>query len=83
MKNPIQKHNLFVTPSGLDALIEIVEGMDNVAQAFQVMMFTMNHCHRLVQVAIDEDEDEAGAEELSVMRDAVAPRKNGQQLELF
>jgi hypothetical protein len=81
MKNPIEKHNLFVTPSGLDALVEIVEGMDNVAQAYQVMMFTMNHCHRLVQVAIDEDE--ARDEELSVMRDAVAPRKNQQQLELF
>jgi hypothetical protein len=49
MSNPIPTNNLFTTPDDMAHLIEIVEGMDNVAQAYQVLMFTMNYCHKMVE----------------------------------
>ena len=46
-----------------------------------MMVMTMNYCHQQVQDELDREE--ARQEELSVMRDAVAPRKDRRQLELF
>ena len=46
-----------------------------------MMTFTLNYCHMMVREELDREE--ARQEELSVMRDAVAPRKDRRQLELF
>jgi hypothetical protein len=81
MENPIIKSDLFKTPNSIEQLMDIAESMSNSAEAWQMMTFTLNYCHMMVREAIEKDE--ARAEELSVMRDAVAPRKDRRQLELF
>lgn len=73
MKNPIIHTPLFKTPKSVDELMEIAESMTNASEAYRMIAFTMNLCHRLVQDEIDKDE--ARADELTVMRDAVSPRK--------
>jgi len=73
MKNPIIKSDLFKTPSSIDQLMEIAESMSNSSEAWRMMVFTLNYCHMMVREAIEQDE--AKADELTVMRDAVAPKK--------
>ena len=81
MKNPLVRTPLFITPSSLEQLVDIAESMTNGSEAWRMMVMTMNYCHKEVQDALDREE--ARQEELSVMRDAVAPRKDSRQLELF
>jgi hypothetical protein len=54
MQNPIQHSNLFITPASLDELLLIAESMDNTAQAMQMVMFTLNYCHDLVEAQREE-----------------------------
>lgn len=81
MKNPLVRIPLFITPDSLEHLVDITESMTNRSEAYRVMVMTMNYCHQQVQAELDREE--ARQEELSVMRDAVAPRKDRRQLELF
>jgi TPP-dependent indolepyruvate ferredoxin oxidoreductase alpha subunit len=81
MKNPIVCSALFKTPSSIEQLMEIAETMSNSSEAWLMMTFTLNYCHMMVREELDREE--ARQEELSVMRDAVAPRKDRRQLELF
>jgi len=74
MKNPIIKSDLFKTPSSIDELMNIAGSMSNNSEAWQMMVFTLNYCHMMVREAIEQDE--AKADELSVMRDAIAPRND-------
>ena len=74
MKNPIIKSDLFNTPKSIEQLMEIAESMSNSSEAWLMMTFTLNYCHMMVREAIEQDE--ARAEELSVMRDAIAPCKS-------
>ena len=73
MKNPIIKSDLFKTPSSIEQLMEIAESMSNSSEAWRMMVFTLNYCHMMVREAIEQDE--AKADELSVIRDAIAPSK--------
>ena len=73
MKNPIPLTSLFITPDSLEQLQHIAESMSNSSEAWRMMVFTLNYCHMMVREAIEQDE--AKAEELSVMRDAIAPSK--------
>ena len=74
MKNPIIKSDLFNTPKSIEQLMEIAESMSNSSEAWLIMTFTLNYCHMMVREAIEQDE--AKADELSVMRDAIAPRND-------
>jgi hypothetical protein len=49
MENPITKYNICVTPLSEAHLTQLVESMSNRAEAWQVLMFTMNYCHRIVR----------------------------------
>ena len=73
MKNPITRTGWFITPKSEEHLIELCKSMSNASEAQRMMIFTMNYCHFLVQEALEKEE--ARQEELSVMRDAVSPRK--------
>lgn len=55
MQNPIPKHTLWVTPT-LDQVAEIIESMPKKekAQAYNIMMMTLNACHALVEEAQKE-----------------------------
>jgi hypothetical protein len=48
MINPIHRSNLFETPMSAEELFAMTESMSNRAEAWQVLMFTMNYCHRIV-----------------------------------
>lgn len=73
MKNPISRTGWFITPKSEAHLIELCKGMSNASEAQRMVIFTMNYCHHLVQEALEKEE--AKQEELSVIRDAVSPRK--------
>jgi len=81
MKNPLVRTPLFMTPTSIEQLQDIAESMSNSSEAWRMMVFTLNYCHQQVQDELDREE--ARQEELSVMRDAVAPRKDRRQIEMF
>jgi len=47
--NPLQNSNLFITPTSIEQLTEIADGMSNSSEAWRMMVFTMNYCHQLVE----------------------------------
>jgi len=52
MKNPLFKSSLFVTPESFEELQNMIEQYSNSSEkslAYQVSMFTMNLCHKLVE----------------------------------
>jgi hypothetical protein len=56
MKNPLFSSSLFVTPDSFEDLENMIEQYSNSSEkslAYQVSMFTMNLCHKLVQEQID------------------------------
>ena len=59
MKNPLFKSSLFVTPESFEELQNMIEQYSNSSEkslAYQVSMFTMNLCHKLVEDKIHEQE---------------------------
>ena len=71
MKNPITHSNLFKTPTSMKQLEDIAESMRNVPEAWMVMMFTLNYCHRLVEEMLNppviDVTDEETAEHIKQM----------------
>jgi hypothetical protein len=53
MQNPIHKSDFFVTPASLEELFERADSMGDTAQAYQMLAFTMNYCHSLVEREIE------------------------------
>jgi hypothetical protein len=55
MKNPLFSSSLFVTPDSFEDLQNMIESYSpsEKSLAYQVSMFTMNLCHKLVQEQID------------------------------
>ena len=79
MKNPITHSNLFKTPTSMNQLEDIAESMRNVPEAWMVMMFTLNYCHRLVEemlnpIVIDVTEEDIAKniEQMCIEMDADA-----------
>lgn len=59
MKNPLFKSSLFTTPESFDELHKMIDNYSNSSEkslAFQVSMFTINLCHKLVQQEIDKSD---------------------------
>ncbi len=59
MKNPLFKSSLFVTPESFEELQNMIEQYSNSSEkslAYQVSMFTMNLCHKIVEDEIHEQE---------------------------
>jgi len=77
MRNPIIGTSLFITPDSIDHLEQLAESMTNSAEAWRMVMFTMNYCRKLVQEELDRKE--AREEELIAMRFAVAPRRTTEE----
>jgi hypothetical protein len=57
MQNPIQQFKLFATPESAHELIEIANAMENRLEATEMMMFTLNYCHSLVEREIELSRD--------------------------
>ena len=79
MKNPITHSRLFKTPTSMKQLEDITESMRNVPEAWMVMMFTLNYCHRLVEemlnpIVIDVTEEDIAKniEQMCIEMDADA-----------
>ena len=56
MKNPLFNSSLFVTPQSFVDLQNMIEQYSNSSEkslAYQVSMFTLNLCHKMVQDQID------------------------------
>ena len=53
MRNPIIGTSLFITPDSIDHLEQLAESMTNSAEAWRMVMFTMNYCRKLVQDELD------------------------------
>lgn len=54
MQNPIQKFPICFTPISEVDLTWRLEAMSNRAEAWQVMMLTMNYCHKLVREELEK-----------------------------
>ena len=52
MKNPIPHQALFTTPDSLEQLVEIADSMTDSSEAWQIMVFTLNYCHLMVEEEI-------------------------------
>ena len=79
MKNPIAYSKLFNTPTSMKQLEDIAESMRNVPEAWMVMMFTLNYCHRLVEeilnppvIDITEEETAKHIKQMCIEMDADA-----------
>ena len=54
--NPLQKNNLFITPTSIEQLQEIADSMSKSSKAGNMMVFiTMNYCHQLVESEMRRD----------------------------
>jgi len=53
MKNPIPSSSLFTTPDSAEQLQHMADSMSNSAEAWRMMVFTMNYCFKLVQDELD------------------------------
>jgi hypothetical protein len=53
MQNPIQRFPLFVTPESAYELCDLANSMENQVEAYEIMMFTLNYCHSLVEREIE------------------------------
>ena len=53
MKNPIPHVALFATYTSTRQLEELARAYDNPAQALQMLYFTLNYCHHLVEHRLD------------------------------
>jgi hypothetical protein len=61
MKNPLFKSSFFVTPESFEELQNMIEQYSNSSEkslAYQVSMFRMNLCHKLVEDKIQELKNE-------------------------
>ena len=57
MQNPIAKCDLFKTPESLEEIMEMIKGMSNEAEAYRMVVFTMNYAHSLVESAIKAEQE--------------------------
>ena len=55
LENPIPQQSFFVTPTEFKALEEFAKGCQNPGEAMQMLCYTLNFCHHLVEVAKKED----------------------------
>ena len=53
MQNPILRSGFFATPESMEELFERADLMSNKTEAYQMMVFTMNYCHSLVEREIE------------------------------
>jgi hypothetical protein len=57
--NPLFNSSLFITPESFDELQDMIDGYIDPSEkslAYQVAMFTMNLCHRLVEKELEKDQ---------------------------
>jgi hypothetical protein len=58
MKNPLFKSSLVVTPESFEELQNMIEQYSNSSEkclAYQVSMFTINLCHKLVEQELQNE----------------------------
>jgi len=55
MQNPIPRVPMFATYTSTRQLEELARAYDNPPQALQMLYFTLNYCHHLVEVANKEE----------------------------
>ena len=75
MENPITKYNICVTPLSEEHLTQLVESMSNRAEAWQVLMFTMNYCHRIVRDELMKEPRKVLAKPAKVLAKPAISRK--------